>query len=242
MRAKTGDLVAAPIVALWAIVALPGWGTAGRLMTGNSMLLFIEPFVGLVLLTAVVFITFTALGLAVGLVIGSDRVRLQALALGMATGLSGLCYPLVGQMSTVTGHRWALGTWLLATFGGPIIVAAIVSGGELLPPPRRRRPAPPTLAVASSTPVTATAEDYWVQVASRPAPAPADLPNEPWWADLDAAGWILFGLCVSAILLGVYWLGGRWRSGPHPAAGFLLIASAIGIGWGMDRARKRARR
>lgn len=240
MRARTGDLVAAPIVALWAIVVLPGWGAAGRLMSSNSMLILIEGIAGLVLFSAVMLVTFLALGVSIGLVMGSDRVRLQALIIGVVTGLGGLCYPLVGQMSLVTGHRWALGTWLLATFGGPIIVASIVSGGELLPPPRRRRPAPP---VQQATPrVTATAEDYWVQVASRPAPSPTDLPDEPWWVDLDTAGWILVCLCVGAILLGVYWLGGRWRSGPHPIGGFLLIAIAIGVGWGMDRARKRIRR
>lgn len=249
MRAKTTDLAAAAVIALWAIVALPGWALAGRLLTGDeSMLMLIDGLVGLVVFGATAVITVGALGLAVGLVVSSAKARLQALVVGCVTSVGALTTTLGGGVPSASGSYWLLGGWLLGLVGGPVIVALILSGGELLPPPRRRHRAPTSLPSTSTAPPTPapptppTSENYWLQVAARPAPHPSELPDEPFWADLNTAGWLMVGLCAGAIVLGGYWFGGRWHRGPHPVAGFLLIGTALGVAWAMDRARKHPRR
>ena len=241
MGRRIGDTLAAPVVALWAVVVLPGWSLAERLMTTNSMLLFVDSFVGLVVLAATAAVTLGAVGIGIGLLTGNESARLAALTVGCVTTVGSLTVTLGGGVPSTDGNPWVLGGWLLGLVGGPVVVALIVAGGELLPPPRRRRPAPRTLqpTPVAATPVTATSEDYWLQVASRPAPHPSELPDDPFWEDLNAVGWLIFGLCAGAIGLGVYWFGGRWHRGPHPIVGALLIASAIGVGWLMDRARRR---
>lgn len=123
MSTKPADLLSAVVVSLWAVLMLPMWRPALRLLD-DDFLWFIGPMIGLVVLVILTTVTAGALAVSVGVLLGDDRSRLFAVIIGMVTFMGGLSMLATSGATALTQDTHTLLMFLLGFVGGPVLVVA----------------------------------------------------------------------------------------------------------------------
>jgi hypothetical protein len=262
MNRRVADRLSALILALWAVVLLPGLRGGVQVMKANDLLTPISNMVGLGLVTVIVVAAGYGVAIITGLLLGRSHARLMAFVVGAVSTVSGIFIAATGLIAALVTDRTGAAIVALTCAGGPLLVALGFVGGLELPSFTRSRPrqrrvisaavpaysvpaadAQPTPVQASPQAPTSTGDathDYWIRGVAGPPDRPA--PPEPFWSDLSAQGWMGFAVLAGAVLLGAAWIGTRWHQGTHPLAGLGLVALAVWIASRWDARRRRGAR